>query len=188
MIYDVSIEMLDLFCVFDLKGKRSHIASLLTSLSINLPESSNTVTTSGDMVLCWVGPMQWILRAPQAAEQKLALEFQLNGSGRNTSVVDISDMLQFFSVQGRDVDEVLAICCPLDFHVKTFRDNTATFTEFLGTKALLFRVADIYQLAVERSYADFINDNLHRILGTPLPVDHAGRAPYEMESSDRLMR
>ena len=89
-------------------------------------------------------------------------------------------MLQFFSVQGRDVDEVLAICCPLDFHLEAFRGDTATFTEFLGTKALLLRVADAYQLAVERSYADFINDNLHRILGTPLPVDHAGQAPYEL--------
>jgi heterotetrameric sarcosine oxidase gamma subunit len=180
MIYDVSIEMLDLFCVFDLKGKRSHIASVLASIPINLPESSNTATTSGDMVLCWVGPTQWILRASQAAEQKLMLEFQLNCSERNTSVVDISDMLQFFSVQGRDVDEVLAICCPLDFHLEAFRGDTATFTEFLGTKALLLRVADAYQFAVERSYADFINDNLHRILGTPLPVDHAGQAPYEL--------
>ena len=180
MIYDVSIEMLDLFCVFDLKGKRSHIASLLASLPINLPENSNTATTSGGMVLCWVGPTQWILRAPQATEQKLALEFQLNGTERKISVVEISDMLQFFSVRGRDADEVLAACCPLDFHLTVFRDNAVTFTEFLGTKALLLRVADTYQLAVERSYTDFINDNLHRILGMPMPIDHAGREPYEL--------
>lgn len=181
MIYDVRIEMLELFCVFDLKGARPHIESLLTSLPINLPESANTAATFGDMVLCWVAPTQWILRIPQESEQKLALESQLNGSERNVSVVEVSDMLQFFSVSGRDVDEVLATCCPLDFDLTVFRDNTATFTEFLGTKALLLGVADTYQFAVERSYVDFINDNLNRVLGAPLPVDHAGREPYELD-------
>ncbi len=179
MIYDVSIETLELFCVFDLKGARAAIASRIAGLQIVLPESPNALATSGDMVLCWVGPTQWILRASEAAEQQLILELQPNVSDGNTSVVEVSDMLQFFSVRGRDADDVLAVCCPFDTHLTAFPDNAATFTEFLGTKALLLRVNDGYQFAVERSYADFIDDNLHRILGVPLPVDHAGRAPYE---------
>ena len=52
MIYDVRIEMLELFCVFDLKGARPHIESFLTNLPINLPESANTAATFGDKVLC----------------------------------------------------------------------------------------------------------------------------------------
>jgi sarcosine oxidase subunit gamma len=180
MIYDVAIEMLEPLCVFDLKGSRSSIASRLASVQIVPPESPNTATISGKMALCWVGHTQWILRAPDAAAQQLTRDLQANDSEGNTSIVNVSDMLQFFSVSGRDADDILAISCPLDTHLTAFPDNAVTFTELFGTKALLLRVTDGYHVAVDRSYADFVNDLLHRVLGTPLPVNHAGRPPYEL--------
>ena len=180
MIYDVKINKLGLFCVFDLKGTRTDLASRLAELPVTLPESPNTLSRSGDIVLCRVGPAQWILQAPETSEQQLARELRPEVSDGKTSVVEISDMLQFFAVHGRDADEVLAVCCPLDTHPTAFPKNAVTFTELSGTKALLLRDADGFQFAVDRSYADFIDDILHRILGTPLPIDHAGRAPGEI--------
>jgi sarcosine oxidase subunit gamma len=180
MIYDVTLETLDLFCVFDLKGSRSGITSLVAPLGIVPPEKPNTGTRSGDMALCWVGPTQWILRAPEAAELQLLQQLQVEDGDENTSAVEVSDMFQFFSVCGRDADDVLAVSCPLDTHVTAFPANAVTFTELFGTKALLLRVTDGYHFAVDRSYADFVNDLLHRILGTPLPVNHAGRPPYDL--------
>ena len=178
MIYNVTIEVLNRFCVFDLKGTQSCVASRLGRLPIIPPERPNTATTAGDLALCWVGPEQWILRASVDSEHALRFEFQTDDNHNKTSVVEISDMLQFFSVGGRDAEDVLAVCSPLDTHLTAFPDNAATFTELLGTKALLLRVTNGYHLAVERSYADFIDDNLHRILGISLPVNHAGRAPF----------
>ncbi len=179
MIYDVDIEMLEHFCVFDLKGAPEEIAILVASLHLTPPGNPCTATRSEEMLLCWIGPAQWILRAPQSMAPQLTQELQANGSNDTTSSVEISDMLQFFSARGSDADEILAVCCPLDTHQTAFPSNAATFTELLGTKALLLREIDGFQFAVDRSYADFINDNLHRVLGTPLPVDHAGRAPHE---------
>jgi sarcosine oxidase subunit gamma len=180
MIYDACIEALDLSCVFDLKGMRTDIRSRLAGLPINLPEGPNTLSRSGEITLCWVGPAQWILRAPGTSEQQLMRMLEPNISDGKTSVVEVSDMLQFFAVRGRDADDVLAVCCPLDIHPTRFPENAVTFTELSGTKALLLRDTDGFQFAVDRSYADFIEDNLHRVLGTPLPIDHAGRAPGEI--------
>ncbi|MGI9258202.1 MAG: sarcosine oxidase subunit gamma [Gammaproteobacteria bacterium] len=180
MIYDVSIETLDRYCVFDLKGTRTDMASRLAGLAITLPESANTLSRSGDIVSCWIGPTQWILLAPETTGHELVRKLQPNVSDAKTSVVEISDMLQFFAVHGRDADEVLSVCCPLDTHPTAFPKNAVTFTELSGTKALLLRDTDGFQFAVDRSYADFIDDILHRILGTPLPIDHAGRTPGEI--------
>ena len=180
MIYDVNLETLELFSVFDLKGSPSSITSIVAPLGIVPPERPNTATISGDMALYWVGPTQWLLRAPEAAEQQLIQQLQMEDCEKNTSIVEVSDMFQFFSVRGRDAEDVLAVCCPLDTHLTAFPANAVTFTELFGTKALLLRVTDGYHFAVDRSYADFVNDLLHRSLGTPLPVDHVGRPPYDL--------
>ena len=181
MIYDVSIERLKLFCVFDLKGSRTDIASCLAKLQIVPPEIPNTAEIFGNVALCWVGQKHWILRAPQTESEVLTLKLQSNDRKEgNTSIVEVSDMLQFFSIRGPDADDVISVCCALDTHSTIFPHNAATFTEIFGTKALLFRDAlrdgEGFQIAVDQSYADFIDDNLHRVLGTPLEVDHAGHA------------
>lgn len=180
MIYNVSIERLELFSVFDLKGSRTDIASRLAKLRIVPPEMPNTAAIVGNVLLCRVGPKHWILRAPQSEADALALGFQSDDIKEgNTSIVEVSDMLQFFSIRGTDANDVIAVCCAVDTHSTTFPHNAATFTEIFGTKALLLRDdfpdGEGFQIAVDRSYADFIDDNLHRILGTPLKVDHAGQ-------------
>ncbi len=179
MIYNVSIERLELFCVFDLKGSRADIASRLAKIRIVPPEIPNTSVTVGNVVLCWVGQKHWILRAPQTEADGLALEIQSKGKTEaNISIVEISDMLQFFSIRGLDATDVIVVCCALDTHSTTFPHNAVSFTELFGTRALLLRDVltdgEGFQIAVDRSYADFIEDNLHRILGTPLNVNHAG--------------
>jgi sarcosine oxidase subunit gamma len=181
MIYCVNIERLELFCVFDLKGSRTDITSLLTKLKIVPPETPNTAAIFGNVALYWIGPQHWILRAPQTEADALTVEFQTSDIKEgNTSIVEVSDMLQFFSIRGADANEVIAVCCTLDAHSTTFPHNAVTYTEIFGTKALLSRDAfadgEGFQIAVDRSYADFIDDNLHRILGAPLEVNHAGRA------------
>ena len=181
MIYDVSIEALELFCVFDLKGARTDVAARLAPLRLTLPSSPNTATRSDDMMLCWVGPTQWILRASPIAEQRLMPQLQPDVSDGMTSAVEISDTLQFFSIRGNDAENVLAVCCPLDLHRTAFPSDAATFTELLGIKALLLRVTAGYEFAVDRSYGDFVDDRLHRILGTPLTIDHAGQAPTAID-------
>ena len=176
MIYDVCIEALELFCVFDLKGTRTDVATRVAPLRLELPNSPNTATRSNDVTLCWVGPTQWILRASLTAENRLLPQLQPDVSEGMTSAVEISDTLQFFSVRGNEADSVLAVCCPLDLHGTAFPSDAATFTELLGIKALLLRVVDGFEFAVDRSYGDFVDDNLHRILGTPLTVEHTGQA------------
>jgi heterotetrameric sarcosine oxidase gamma subunit len=180
MIYNVNIKRLELFCVFDLKGSRTDIASFLTKLQIVPPETPNTAAIFGNVTLCWVGPKHWILRAPQTEADTLTLEFQTSEiKERNTSIVEVSDMLQFFSIHGPDANDVIAVCSTLDTHSTVFPRNAVTYTEIFGTKALLsrdvFPDSEGFQIAVDRSYADFIDDNLHRILGAPLEVNHAGR-------------
>lgn len=176
MIYDVSINRLEQFCVFDLTGSRAAITACLAARSIVLPKTPNTTATVRSTTLCWVEPARWLLLASHSDAQNLTSEFKNYDSGDHSiSIIEVSDMLQFFSIQGRDADEILAVCCPIDIHLTEFPDNAVTYTEMLGTKALVLRDTHGFQVAVDRSYADFIDDSLHRILGKSLPVNHAGQ-------------
>ena len=176
MIYDVSIQQLDLSCIFDLKGSQADISSCLKELCLEPPKQPNTGTMSGKFTLGWVGPNHWLLLAPQSEEQTLMSVFDAQKTiERNISVIEVSDMFQFFSIEGPDAHDILAICSPIDSHETAFPKNGFTYTKIFDTKALLLRSIRGFHIAVDRSYADFINDNLHRTLGNPLPINHAGR-------------
>lgn len=176
MIYDVYIKQLELLCVFDIKGSHADVFSYIKELSIEAPENPNSATKSGTYTLGWVGQDHWLLLAPQSQEQFLISLFDNpQAIERNISAIEVSDMLQFFSIEGSDVEDILAICSPFDTHRSAFPKNGFTYTNIFDTKALVLRSTNGFQVGADRSYADYINDNLHRAAGQPLNINHAGQ-------------
>lgn len=162
MTYDVRIERLPLSAVIDLKGPEEAARERAAALALPLPKIANTAATAEELALYWIGPEHWLLRAPLDREEALLAALQLDAVPETLSVVLASDSFAFFQITGPDARQVMAIASPLDTHERAFPENGVTFTEAFGLKALVVRQTQGFELAVEASYADFLEDFLRR--------------------------
>ena len=161
MAYNVKVERLELRAVFDLKGDQTLAAAWLGDGGPDFPAAANTFSSAGASELLWIGPDHWLLRAPASQEASILAR----GIPDELSVVHVSDTFASYLVTGSDAAQIMAIACPLDLHPGTFPENGATYTEAFGLEALICRRPDGYELSIERSFGDMLEDYLTRAIG-----------------------
>ncbi|NVO58443.1 sarcosine oxidase subunit gamma [Rhodobacteraceae bacterium B1Z28] len=162
MSYDIQITRQSLNALFDLKGASAAIESWAGNALPNLPDQPNSRTEKEAVELYHIGRDHWIARAPVGQEEALEARLKPNDCPADVSIVRISDTLTFFRVTGSQAGEVMAIACPLDLHDSQFGDDTVTYTDLFGLKALVMRCKDGYELAIEQSFGDMVEDYLAR--------------------------
>ena len=161
--YDVGVERLPLQTLFDLKEPRRALADWCEDLP-SFPRLANTAVSRDGVMLCWVGPERWLLRAELGRESGLLEALRPEEAPPGISVVCVSDTLAFFRVTGADADQVMAIACPLDLHASVFGADAVSWTEAFGQKALVMRCAGGFDLAVEQSFGAMVADYFDRAL------------------------
>ncbi len=162
MTYDVKINRQEISALFDLKGDPDALRRWAGRNLPEFPDAPNRQSASHGTSLYYVGRNHWILRAEIAREESLSEALKPEAAPADVSIVRTSDTLTFFDVTGPDAAEIMAIACPLDLHPATFGDTAVTFTEVFGLKALLCRVANGFEFAVEQSFGNMISDYLAR--------------------------
>lgn len=162
MTYDVLITQLDLMALFDVKGTSKDVARWCGDILPDFPAAPLTFTCKNTAELMWLAPDHWILRAPLASEADLLTLLKPEEAPDEISVVQVSDTLVFFSLQGADLTEILSVVTPLDIHPSKFPRNSATFSEAFGVKALFLRKEQNIEIGVERSFGPMIADYLQR--------------------------
>lgn len=162
MNYDVKINRQGLSALFDLKGESKALKAWAGKCLPDLPDAHNRLTTSDGASLYHIGRNHWILHAKIEREDTLSKSLKPEAAPADVSIVRISDMLTFFDITGPDAAEIMSIACPLDLHPVAFGDTAVTFTEAFGLKALLRRVGDGFEFAVEQSFGNLIADYLAR--------------------------
>lgn len=162
MPYDVIITRLPLRTLFDLKGTATALAAWCGTALPPFPDRPNSRTEAAGRGLHWAGPDRWLLMAPLAEEAVLAAALRAEEAPDDISVTLVSDTLTFFAVTGPDATEVMAVVTPLDLHPDTFPQDGAAWTEALGIRSAIRRIADGYEIAVDRSYADWFEESLRR--------------------------
>lgn len=159
MPYDVIIERLAPFALYDLKGSAQ---ALKDWTGITLPNAANRLTHSDTTKLCHIGPSHWFLRAPLAEEEGLEQALKPTDAPPDISIVRISDTQTFFRITGPDAAQVVSIGCPVDLFKTNFPKDAVSFTEFFQLKALILRAPDGFEIAVEQSFGNMIADYLNR--------------------------
>lgn len=162
MAYAVTITTLPLRAVFDLKGDRAALASIGGDLFPALPERGHRLVPGKDCHLALIGPDHWLLLADISAEDALEARLQPERAPPGCSVVAISDTLTFLSLTGPEAAEVMSVASPLDLHPSAFGPDQVTFTEAFGIKALVRRIEGGFEVAIDRSYADWFRTMLER--------------------------
>ena len=162
MLYDVQFRRGPIAALFDLKGDRDTLARWSGKHIPPFPLSPNKFTASGGRWLFYVGPNHWILRADIEREEECERQLRPSEAPPQISIVRISDVFTPFAVTGPDAAAIMSIACPLDLHAAAFGDEDAAFTEIFGLKALVRRLPDGFEFAVEQSYGDMVAAYLAR--------------------------
>lgn len=165
MRYDVRIDRLPLSALFDLRGEARALAGWGGSVLPPFPEGPNRRTEQDGLALCHLGPRRWLLLGAIEREAEVEAALRPGEAPAEISVVRVSDTLTFFRVAGPEAAEVLALGCPLDLHPSVFPEDGASFTDLFGLKGLVLRVADGFEIAVDRSLAAMAEDWLGRATG-----------------------
>ncbi len=163
MGYDVQICRQCRSALVDLKGNQSAVKKWIDDPALDFPRQPNTAGMAGDIEIYWTGPENWLLRAPIANEPEFLIKTRPQSVPMEISAVLVSDALLFFEISGTDADQIITVASPLDIHPNAFPANGVTYTEAFGLKGLIIRRTGKFELAVELSYADMIEDFLRRV-------------------------
>lgn len=165
MIYDCHIERPGLRGLIDLKGEPGDVLGRLQRLGLSDPPPQRTSAARPLRVLR-PAPSHWLLCTPLDAEDELLRGLLSPEPQGDTLILPVSDAYAWFALRGPDARELMAVGCPLDLDPQAFAADGATFTEVFGLKTLLWRSAEGFELAVERSYDALMADWFARIQGT----------------------
>ena len=162
MAYEVNIERAGIEALIDLQGPAEAIRDWIGDECPPFPQQANSASTRDGLSLCWIAPERWLLRASIEKEDELLALARPADAPIETSIVLVSDTLCFFRIDGADAAQIVAIACPLDTHPLVFPENGITYTEIFGVKGLLARRGEGFDIAVESSFADMLEDYLQR--------------------------
>lgn len=123
-----------------------------------LPTKPNTTTQSGDRLILWLSPEEWLLRLPLDRVEHDAAALCAALAGRHAAVVDVSDCSIVLRLAGEDARTVLAKGCPLDLHPRAFQPGSCAQSHYLKTAILICQLNDApaYDIQVRRSFAEYL--------------------------------
>ena len=123
-----------------------------------LPTDRNTVVRSGDILVLWLGPDEWLILGPVDAETALADRIRSAVAGRHAAVVDVTDNSTMLQVTGPNAADVIAKACPIDLHARVFEENAVAQTYLAHVDVTIWRTAecDGFCLLLRRSFADHL--------------------------------
>ena len=162
MSYQVQIKRLELNALIDIQGERNAVASWMSDDFPPFPENPNSSCQHDGLSLYWIAPERWLLRSAIENEERIISITRLDTAPQDISIVLVSDTVQLFQVTGADADEIISIASSIDCHVSAFPGNGVSYTDIFGIKGLLMRCENGFEIAVESSYADMIEDYLSR--------------------------
>lgn len=145
----------------NLRGLTSDEAFLNAAASVlgaGLPQTPNTVVVSGDYVVYWHGPSEWLIVAPVDGQHALAEQLRAALAGIHSAVTDVTGGLTLVEVKGEHAREILQKGCPMDLHPAEFGVGVCAQT-VLAKAGMTLRMVDelpTFELIIRRSFSDYL--------------------------------
>jgi sarcosine oxidase subunit gamma len=145
----------------NLRGRPSDTAFLAAAGSVldcRLPVSPNTVQTSGDLTVLWLGPDEWLVLTPPGAEPAIIARLREALHGIHGAVTDVSGNLARLRLAGSAARDVLAKGCSLDLHPRGFQPGQCAQTLIARSGVILHQIdgRPSYDLLPRRSFAEYL--------------------------------
>ena len=143
-----------------LRGRAAALDAAGTAMGVDLPQRGRAAAANGCTAL-WLGPDEYLLLAPEAANPWPALQAAL--AGLPHACVDVSQRHAAFEVAGEHAAAALNTGCPLDLDLdlEAFPEGHCTRTVFGKAGIILWRTAaDRFHVEVWRSFASYVTQLL----------------------------
>lgn len=127
------------------------------ALEIELPVSPNTVNSTGDRHVFWMGPKEWLaVMSPRRAD-KLRIKLEQKLRKHHAAVVDVGHSRVVFGLRGRRARDVLMKGCAIDLHPREFGQGQCVQTRLARCHILLHQLDETpaYEMYVHRSFARY---------------------------------
>ncbi len=126
------------------------------------PAAINRAAGEADARTIRLGPDEYLMLVPRPAVADLVDRLQPVLADHHHALVDVSARFAVLELSGPAVRQTLAAACPLDLHDGGFPVDAATRTVLGKAEIVLDRLAaDRYRLAVNRSFAPYVEALLH---------------------------
>ena len=131
-------------------------------LGVALPREPNTTQDSGRILVLWLGPDEWLVRARVNVAEAATAALRSRLADEHAAVVDVSDRGCLLRLSGAQARDALAQGCPLDLHPRVFRPGLCARSRFGKAPVLIHQVDDrpTYDLETPRSFARYLWDCL----------------------------
>lgn len=126
------------------------------AFGVDLPTSPLGAVSAGERAALWLGPDEWLLLAPVAEADALAVGLTGALAGKAASVVDVSHRNAGLVVSGPRSAWLLGAGCPIDLDAAAFPAGMCARTLLGKAEIVLWRrAADEFRLEVQRSYVPY---------------------------------
>ncbi|MBE8157836.1 MAG: sarcosine oxidase subunit gamma [Betaproteobacteria bacterium] len=150
--------------LFNLRGlpkDEKFTAAAAEFLGGALPVRPNTTTAAAGRTIFWLGPDEWLVRAPETAHAETAAALEKTrraAKDGNAAVAEVSDYYTVIRISGGGARAALAAGCPLDLHPQQFTVGQCAQSRFGRAAILLFLRggAPVFDIQVRRSFADYL--------------------------------
>jgi sarcosine oxidase subunit gamma len=122
-------------------------------LGMRPPTAPNTVASSANLSILWLGPDEWlvVLKTGTVPDLRKALD------GIHSAVVDVTSSRKALEVSGERADEVLAKAATLDFSLAAFPVGSCAQTNIARTQGIIWRHgAQDFVIYVRSSFAAYL--------------------------------
>ena len=131
------------------------------ALGLAPPLQPNTVAAAGGILVCWLGPDEWMAIVGADREGDLIAALQKELKGRPAAVTDTTGNYNTINLAGRRARDLLAKGCTLDLHPTVFAPGQCAQTNLAKAAVLLIprsndRSFQSFDVVVRRSFADYL--------------------------------
>lgn len=127
-------------------------------LGVSLPTAPNTQVEGDGVVVCWMGPTEWLVLAETEAGQGWLDSLRAALNGIHSGVVELSGGQTLIEVRGEHALDTLSKGTTIDLHPRQFGAVRCTRTLLAKTTAFI-RVVEpgqAFEIVVRRSFADHL--------------------------------
>jgi sarcosine oxidase subunit gamma len=128
-------------------------AACESALGMRPPTAANTVASSANLSILWLGPDEWlvVLKTGTVPDLRKAL------TGIHSAVVDVTSSRKALEVSGERAEEVLAKAATLDFSLAAFPVGSCAQTNIARTQGIIWRRgAQEFVIYVRSSFAPYL--------------------------------
>jgi sarcosine oxidase, subunit gamma len=124
------------------------------ALGLALPVEPNTVASSGERSILWLGPDEWLVIDQPGMAGEIEATVRAAFAPNWGSVVDVSANRVIFELSGPHARNVLAHGCSLDLHPRGFGPGMCAQTLLAKTTVILWQTDDAptFRIFVRASY------------------------------------